>query len=159
MNVLQKLLRGNAPEDDRPDADAAPDVGGAVTQAAHIPGAPAQAATTRETLQAEIETLRAQYQEALAQHRSEQAEARVEKWIGCGYLPPACREQARALVMAAPAVGIPTGPLQALPVLCRLTNTRCLGPISVEKAPQDAHLVVVVKLDGVVGGYATKLGP
>lgn len=101
MNVLQKLLRGNAPEDDRPDADAAPDFGGTVMQAAHIPGAPAQAATTRETLQAEIETLRAQYQEALAQHRSEQAEARVEKWIGCGYLPPACREQARALVMAA----------------------------------------------------------
>lgn len=101
MNVLQKLLRGNAPDDDRPDADAAPDVGGTVMQAARITDAPAQDANTRDALQAEIETLRAQYQEALAQHRSEQAEARVEKWIGCGYLPPACREQARALVMAA----------------------------------------------------------
>ena len=101
MNVLQKLFRGNAPDDDRPDADAAPDAGGTVMQAAHIPDTPAQDANTRETLQAEIATLRAQYQEALAQHRSEQAEARVEKWIGCGYVPPPCREQARALVLAA----------------------------------------------------------
>ncbi len=97
MNVLQKLLRGNEPADDRPDADA----GGTVMQAAHCPDVPAPETTTREALQAEIETLRVQYQEALAQHRSEQADARVEKWIGCGYLPPACREQARALVLAA----------------------------------------------------------
>ncbi len=105
MNVLQKLLRGNAPDEDRPDPDAAPDAGGTLMQAAAPPAAPAEAPaqedTTREALQAEIETLRAQYQEALAQHRSEQAEARVEKWIGCGYLPPACREQARALVLGA----------------------------------------------------------
>ena len=97
MNVLQKLLRGSEPADDRPDADA----GGTVMQAAHCPDVPAPETTTREALQAEIATLRAQYQEALAQHRSEQADARVEKWIGCGYLPPACREQARALVLAA----------------------------------------------------------
>ena len=66
-----------------------------------VAGAVEQENASREALQAEIETLRAQYQEALAQHRNDQADARVEKWIGCGYLPPACREQARALVLGA----------------------------------------------------------
>ena len=90
MNVAEAVAWQSA---DRPDADA----GGTVMQAAHCPDVPAPETTTREALQAEIELPRG----ALAQHRSEQADARVEKWIGCGYLPPACREQARALVLAA----------------------------------------------------------